>query len=200
MSKVASNTLLNKTRLSCTWFLLSAGLLVFSSSTKAQLTPSVTFENTEYQLCLEQRVTKALFFKIVDVGIYYQDCKQASNIFDQQPKLLRFSYLREVEGQQFTEGADDFLEQNLQAAEKEQCLSEFKNFNTIYQDVQDGDYYDLHIFPAQGIVLRLNDSQLAQLTKGQCATPYLNIWFGQESMDDDFTELKERLYSLNNSD
>ncbi|ACV27789.1 chalcone isomerase family protein [Kangiella koreensis] len=177
--------------------MVGISLLIASPLARAKLEPSVRYQQTDYQLCAQQRVTKALFFDVVDVGVYYPNCQQAENVFDSQPKLLRFSYLREVEGIQFNEGADDFLEDNLTDVEKETCLAAFKDFNTIYKDVADGDYYDLFVTPDQGLNLRLNQSQLAELNQAKCATPYLNIWFGPESMDDDFSELQDKLKSLN---
>lgn len=179
------------------WLLLGFSLLIISGPVQAKLAPRVSYQQTDYQLCAQQRVTKALFFDVVDVGVYYPNCEQADNVFDSQPKLLRFSYLREVEGVQFTEGADDFLEDNLTDTEKEACLDAFKDFNTIYKNVVDGDYYDLFVTPNQGINLQLNQSQLAELNQPECAVPYLNIWFGTESMDDDFSELQDKLKSLN---
>lgn len=179
------------------YLLLGFSLLIISCSVQAKLEPQVSYQQTDYQLCAQQRVTKALFFDVVDVGIYYTDCKEAEDIFDQQPKLLRFSYLREVEGNQFTEGADDFLQDNLSQDEKDTCIKDFTEFNTIYKDVTDGDYYDLFVTPDQGINLQLNQSQLAELNQAECAVPYLNIWFGAESMDDDFSELQDKLKSLN---
>jgi len=179
------------------WLLVGISLLITSPLARAKLEPSVRYQQTNYQLCAQQRVTKALFFDVVDVGVYYPNCQHAENIFDSQPKLLRFSYLREVEGIQFTEGADDFLKDNLTDTEKEACLGAFKDFNTIYKNVADGDYYDLFVTPDQGINLQLNQSQLAELNQAECAVPYLNIWFGSESMDDDFSELQDKLKSLN---
>lgn len=179
------------------WPLLAACALLVPMSAKAKIEPQISHQQQDYQLCAQQRVTKALFFNVVDVGVYYQDCNNATDIFDQHPKLLRFSYLRKVKGKQFTEGADDFLSKNLTADEKQTCLTDFTEFNAIYKDVADGDYYDLFVTPGHGLNLRLNESELADLDKPDCAAPYLNIWFGQESMDDDFSELQTRLKSLN---
>lgn len=198
MYKTASkHSLFSPKVLNLGWLLLGLSLFIVSPLSHAKLEQQVSYQHTDYQLCAQQRVTKALFFDVVDVGVYYPDCTQADNVFDLQPKLLRFSYLREVEGIQFTEGADEFLEDNLSDAEKKTCLDAFKDFNTIYKDVADGDYYDLFVTPDQGLSLQLNRSQLAELNQAECAVPYLNVWFGAESMDDDFSELQDKLKSLN---
>lgn len=177
--------------------LFSLSLLSISTPAQAQLQSVVSYQQTDYQLCAKQRVTKALFFDVVDVGVYYSDCDQAKDVFDEQPKLLRFSYLRKVEGIQFTKRANDFLSDNLTESEKQACLNEFKEFNTVYKNVADGDYYDLFVIPGQGLDLRLNQSELATFENPTCAVAYLNIWFGKESMDDDFRDLQEKLKSLN---
>lgn len=198
MCKTACKNLsLKKLLLQLSFPLLGLSLLIISDQAQAQLEPSVRYQETDYQLCAKQRVTKALLFDVVDVGVYYPDCKQAADIFDDQPKLLRFSYLRDVTGDQFTEGADDFLRDNLEPPEKDQCLTYFNEFNTVYKDVTDGDYYDLFVLPEQGLDLYLNNQQLAQSDNSGCALPYLNIWFGEESMDGDFEDLRDKIKALN---
>lgn len=198
MCKIASKTQsLNKLLIQMSLPLVGLVLLVTSELAAAKLEPSVSYQQIEYQLCAKQRVTKALLFDVVDVGVYYADCKQAADIFDDQPKLLRFSYLRDVTGDQFTEGADDFLRDNLAQQEKDKCLTYFNEFNTVYEDVSDGDYYDLFVLPEQGLDLYLNSQQLAQSDNSGCALPYLNIWFGEESMDSDFEELRDQIKALN---
>lgn len=198
MYKIACNSLLTGRRLlQFSLPVLGLSFFIASGQALAKLEPSVSYQETVYQLCAKQRVTKALLFDVVDVGVYYPSCEQADNIFDQQPKLLRFSYLREVEGIQFTEGANEFLQDNLTNTEKETCQEDYQQFNTIYEDVSDGDYYDLFVLPGQGLDLYLNEAQLAKFGKGECAVPYLNIWFGSESMDSDFEELSNKIKVIN---
>lgn len=168
-------------------------LVIFSS--KAELLQSVVHNDVTYNLCAKERVTKGIFFDVVDVGIYYPDCSSNKGIFDGSAKLLRFSYLREVEGIQFTEGAEEYLEENLSAEEKSRCQADFKKLNAVYKDVVDGHFYDLYILPDQGIKLYLNQEHLADMTNTSCDTEYLNVWFGKESMDSDFRKLNKKLKS-----
>ena len=188
---------LSVTELNWSWLLLGVTLLILPALAQAKLEPQVSYQGTAYQLCAQQRVTKALFFDVVDVGVYYPDCHLADSVFDSQHKLIRFSYLRKVTGIQFTQGADEFLAENLTETEKNSCLNDFTAFNSIYKDVVAKDYYDLFVLPDQGLNLYLNQSPLAQLNIPECTIPYLNIWFGTESMDNDFSELQKKLESLN---
>ncbi|GAA4359258.1 chalcone isomerase family protein [Kangiella marina] len=157
-----------------------------------QLPQTISHSKGEFQLCDKERVSK-LWFDIVDVGIYYPSCDTVQHIFDNQTKLLRFAYLREVEGQQFTKGAIEYLEQNLNPQELEYCSEHFSPLNHVYKDVTEGDYYDLYLFEDEGLTLYLNGKHLHDMPSKECHTPYLNVWFGEETMDSQFHDLSKRL-------
>ncbi|NVK21763.1 MAG: chalcone isomerase family protein [Kangiellaceae bacterium] len=142
-----------------------------------------------FSLCAKQTVTKAFFFDIVDVGLYYPDCTSNRSIFDEQNKLLRFSYLREVTGKQFKEGAEEFLQKNLSQEQQQHCLASYQEINESYLDVQEGDFYDLFQIDEIGLDLYLNGQSLASLDSKSCESLYFNIWFGEESMSADFSKL-----------
>ncbi|PXF64093.1 chalcone isomerase family protein [Kangiella spongicola] len=171
-------------------------LLLFSTTLKAQITNTIQYDNQTFELCDKERVTK-LWFDIVDIGVYYKDCASAENIFDQKSKLLRFSYLREVKGKQFTEGAIEYLEANLSPNRKSLCSASFANLNNAYQTVGNGDVYDLYILKDEGIKLYLNKKHLHTMPNTECRLDYLNVWFGEETMDSQFHALAKR---INNSE
>lgn len=161
-------------------------------SVQAELPKSIEHSQGTFKLCDKERVSK-YFFDIVDVGIYYPNCDTAEHVFDDQTKLLRFSYLREVEGEQFTEGAIEYLEENLSEEEKSRCSEHFAPLNKVYRDVTSGDNYDLFLFQEEGLKLYLNGQALHQMDNPQCHSTYLNVWFGKESMDGQFNDLAERI-------
>ena len=158
----------------------------------AELPISIKFKNTNFELCAKERVTK-LFFNIVDVGIYYPNCNKAQNIFDQDTKLLRFSYLREVTGKQFTQGAIEYLQENLSQQDKLKCFRHFESLNRTYQNVSSGDYYDLYFLKKEGIELQLNNERLHNMNNPECNSAYLNVWFGKETMDNQFHDLADKI-------
>ncbi|RDX35836.1 hypothetical protein DZA50_05830 [Kangiella sp. HD9-110m-PIT-SAG07] len=163
-----------------------------ADNTEKNLPQTVEHNKTEFTLCAQERVSK-LWFDIVDVGIYYQNCNEAEHVFDNKTKLLRFSYLREVEGQQFTEGAIEYLEDNLSQEEQERCSSHFVELNKVYQDVSSGDSYDLFLLEDTGLKLYLNGEHLHDMTEASCHSTYLNVWFGEESMDSQFKDLADKI-------
>ncbi|AOE48963.1 chalcone isomerase family protein [Kangiella sediminilitoris] len=169
--------------------------LLFSSAVFAELPASINHNNQTFELCAQEKVTKGIFFDIVNVGIYYKNCGSVGGIFDDETKLLRFAYLREVEGQQFTEGAIEYLEENLSPEEKQRCFDRYSQLNNSYKDVSDGDYYDLYLIKDEGLKLYLNNQYITEMTDTSCDSEYLKVWFGKESMDSQFQELHEKLKS-----
>lgn len=168
-------------------------LISISYVSKADLPQVIDHQDTPFNLCVSDRIVKGLFFDVVDVGIYYPNCADAKNVFDDQTKLLRFAYLRDVDGEQFTDGAVEYLEDNLTDSEKSQCSDSFKDINASYVDVSDGDAYDLYLFSEQGLKLYLNQKHLIDMDNTKCDSIYLNVWFGEESMDSVFSELNQKL-------
>ncbi len=170
-------------------------LAAIANNAMADLPQSISHKKGAFQLCAEERVSK-LWFDIVDVGVYYPNCDSAEHIFDNQTKLLRFSYLREVEGQQFTEGADEYLHENLNSDVLAMCSEPFRAINSVYKDVSAGDYYDLFLFQDEGLKLYLNDKHLHDMTNTDCHSKYLNVWFGKETMDSQFNDLAKKIKTL----
>ena len=147
----------------------------------------------EFKRCSQQKITKALFFDVLKIGLYYPDCKDYEGILDDNNKLLRFYYLRDVKGSQFTEGAIEYLDYNLTDDEKKDCLANYQAINTRYRDVSEGDFYDLYLFQSTGLELYLNKVFLGKMSKLSCDSHYLKIWFGEESMDSGFRRLLEKI-------
>ena len=158
----------------------------------ADLPKNISHSQGDFKLCAKERVSK-LWFDIVDVGIYYQDCDSAQHVFDDQTKLLRFAYLREVEGHQFTEGAVEYLQENLTSDDLTACSEPFEAINSVYKNVSSGDYYDLYLFENEGLKLYLNDQHLHDMDNTDCHSKYLYVWFGEETMDSQFNDLANKL-------
>lgn len=175
---------------------LLAVLLVSSyanaDDTDNSLPQTIQHQETEFSLCAEERVSK-LWFDIVDVGVYYPSCDGAKHIFDNKTKLLRFAYLRDVEGVQFTEGAIEYLQDNLSPDDQERCSTHFSKLNKVYKNVSSGDAYDVYLYKDTGLRLYLNGEHLHDMKEVSCHSTYLNVWFGEESMDSQFQDLADRL-------
>ncbi len=166
----------------------------FSSSSlvadQEKLPAEITHQSGDgFKLCKQQLITKALFFDIVDVGIYYKDCPKKINVFDDSEKLLRFHYLRKVTGKQFKEGAEEYLKYNLTNKQHKLCFRQYLDINNAYVDVNDGDFYDLFKIKEKGLDLYLNGKPLSQFKNDDCESLYFKIWFGEKSMSSDFKKL-----------
>jgi hypothetical protein len=98
-----------------------------------------------------------------------------------------------VDGEQFTDGAIEYLEENLSDQQKSKCMTEYKDLNKSYKNVKDGDFYDLYLLSDKGIKLYLNQEHIIDMTNTSCDSLYLNVWFGSESMDSQFEDLHKKL-------
>mgnify|MGYP005997759869 CR=1 FL=1 len=174
-------------------YFLAALLLAYSGqlfSSASKLPKVITHPSgIVFKLCSQQKITKALFFDIVKVGLYYPSCTGKLSVFDNNNKLLRFHYLRKVTGKQFKEGAEEYLTHNLSESEHEKCFDKYQNINASYTDVDEGDYYDLYHLQSIGLDLLLNNKPKAKFQNPFCESLYFNIWFGKKSMSSDFKKL-----------
>ncbi|WP_251358405.1 chalcone isomerase family protein [Kangiella sp. TOML190] len=164
-----------------------------SEDLNPKLPQTVVKSEQTYHRCSQVRITKALFFKIVDVALYLEDCRNFQGIFSQRAKVLRFSYLRKVTGEQFSEGANEYLQKNLSTEQYERCIPHYSKLNNAYQDVKKGDTYELLMAPDKTTVT-LNKIPIGLITDDSCGELYLNVWFGKESMDSGFQELLEKAH------
>jgi hypothetical protein len=126
-------------------------------------------------------------FRLIHVGnaaLYLEDCQAINNIFTQSPKQLRFAYEKAIPAKAFREASEEYLKINLgqQYALWEQT---FKDFNSNYRDVKDGDYYDLVFDSKAGLQLFLNQKLLGSVTNVDQGLAYFNVWFGKEPFSED---------------
>jgi Chalcone isomerase-like len=133
-------------------------------------------------------------FRLIHVGnaaLYLEDC-QTNDIFTQSPKQLRFAYEKAIPAKAFREASEEYLKINLgqQYAQWEQA---FKDFNSNYHDVKEGDYYDLVFDSKAGLQLFLNQKLLGSITNAEQGLAYFNVWFGKEPFSED---LKKTLLTL----
>lgn len=125
-------------------------------------------------------------FRWIHVGyaaLYLQNCRNASEIFSASPKRLRFLYQRSIPARAFRESSEEYLRINL-GSRFDQWRQSFRQFNSHYRDVGEGDYYEL-VYDENGLKLLLNDQLLATLPDPQQASAYFTIWFGEEPFSED---------------
>lgn len=181
------------------WFeqllkVLLIGLLLLTSVAQSEVLFPAQINNTKIQLKLcSQAELKA--FRLIHVGnaaLYLEDCKKITNIFSLTPKRLRFLYEKSIPAKAFQEASNEYLKINL-GQKFNQWQVSFDQFNSNYQDIKTGDYYDLIFDPLTGLLLQLNGKDLATIKDTDIALAYLNVWFGNEPFSAD---LKKTLLKL----
>ena len=134
-------------------------------------------------------------FRIIHVGnaaLYMDDCKKINAIFYNNYKLLRFLYDKPIPAKAFKETSEEYLKINL-GPRYFAWKTTYNNFNSYYQDIKKGDYYDLIYDPKTGLQLSLNNKPLTALNDHHQSLAYLNIWFGKEPFSE---ELKDSLLNI----
>ena len=134
-------------------------------------------------------------FRLIHVGnaaLYMDDCKKIDVIFYNNFKLLRFFYDKSIPAKAFKDTSEEYLKINL-GPRYFAWKTVFDKFNSYYQDIKEGDYYDLIYDPKTGLQLNLNNKQLTALNDPLQSLAYLNIWFGKEPFSE---ELKDSLLNI----
>jgi hypothetical protein len=120
------------------------------------------------------------------------DCKKIDAIFYNNSKWLRFVYDKSIPAKAFKDTSEEYLKINL-GPRYFAWKTKFDKFNSYYQDIKEGDYYDLIYDPKSGLQLNLNNKTLTVLNDPLQSLAYLNIWFGKEPFSD---ELKDSLLNI----
>jgi len=134
-------------------------------------------------------------FRLIHVGnaaLYMDDCKQIDAIFNNNFKLLRFFYDKSIPAKAFKDSSEEYLKINLGPRYLD-WKNAFDKFNSYYQDIKEGDYYDLIYDPKTGLQLNLNNKPLTALNDPVQSLAYLTIWFGKEPFSE---ELKASLLNI----
>ena len=105
---------------------------------------------------------------------------------------MRFLYDKPIPAKAFKETSEEYLKINL-GPRYFAWKTTYNNFNSYYQDIKKGDYYDLIYDPKTGLQLNLNNKPLTDLNDHHQSLAYLNIWFGKEPFSE---ELKDSLLMI----
>lgn len=134
----------------------------------------------QWQQCGHHLVRKGLIFKIVDVDWFTDNCQDNQNILTASPVLLRFRYFRTIKRDFFISSATEYFLRNLKIENQSAIEGAVNEFNKAYQDVQDGDIYDLVIIHENSLKLFKNSELLENTNNAFILNNYLRIWFGSD--------------------
>jgi gamma-glutamylcyclotransferase (GGCT)/AIG2-like uncharacterized protein YtfP len=148
--------------------------------------------NARLSLCSRAELKAFRLIHVGNAALYLDDCRKIGNIFSTDPKHLRFLYEKAIPAKAFKEASEEYLKINL-GQNYTAWRPAYDKFNSHYQDIKEGDYYDLIYDPETGLRLNLNNKPLAVLNDPAQSLAYLNIWFGKEPFSD---ELKEALLNI----
>jgi hypothetical protein len=124
-------------------------------------------------------------FKVYDAKVFAPaGTKNISDVLGKVPVKLELKYARELTARDFIESGEAYMKDNGQIPFE--SIKQFSDqMNKLYQDVEEGDVYQIYFEPGQGVQLFLNDIPKGQVKNDTFATAYLNIW-----KEDVFEQLK----------
>jgi hypothetical protein len=144
----------------------------------ATASKSLNVYQGQWQNCDQYLISKGFFFKIANVKWYTDKCQANHNILSSSPVLLRFEYFRDVDRQFFIDSATEYFLRNLDMTNK-QSKSLIKEFNSAYENVKEGEVYDLLIDKKGSLKLYKNKRLLQSTNQVLISKNYLKFWFGK---------------------
>ncbi|MEY3288624.1 MAG: hypothetical protein RLZZ419_866 [Pseudomonadota bacterium] len=152
---------MDKKRLAILLITLFIGLSVVQAN---ELFPEYidTVNNTRLLRCSQAELKAFRLIHVSNTALYLDDCKKVPRIFSAGPKYLRFLYEKSIPAKAFKDTSKEYLKINL-GEQYAGWQAEFDAFNRHYQDIKQGDYYDLVYDRKTGLKLQLNSKLLATL-------------------------------------
>jgi len=173
--------------------LISFFLLTSVGQCEERFPIQINESKTPLKLCSQAELKAFRLIHVGNAALYLEDCNKVSDIFSIMPKRLRFLYDTTIPAKAFRDASLEYLKINL-GQKFSEWKSSFVQFNSNYQDIKAGDYYDLIYEPLKGLLLQLNGKDLATIQDRDIALAYLSVWFGNEPFSED---LKKTLLKLN---
>lgn len=121
------------------------------------------------------------FIKLYDAKLKLPDNVQSKDVLaDQIPAQLELCYARSLSVNNFIDGANHALPENL-TAEHQQAVA---RLHAAYQPVNKNDCYLLEHTPELGTALILNGQELVRINTPGFKAVYFGIWIGDEPLSD----------------
>ena len=157
---------------------LSGAALLALSAVAATPHTTASAEPATWKACHRSDVRALRFIRVGQATLWRQSCTDEDLL--SPPLRLEFRYFREVPGDAFAKAADNFLQRNLDDAAYQALEARLAEFNSHYQDIDDGDSYTLTSRPDGTLQLALNNRQLTLQQGDDFARAYMTIWFGEQ--------------------
>lgn len=131
-------------------------------------------------LCSDTKIYAYGLIKVGHSALYMKNCENRKKQFFDKNKMISFYYERDIPKHAFVKSTLKMLERNLEPQNMEKWRSEIIEFNDNYQDITNGDQYDICFIKGQGLSLYLNNKLIASHESDEFAALYFNIWFGEK--------------------
>ena len=156
-------------------FLISA-----ATATAANHTFSKEYETASITLPLRGTASyQYIFWKLYDAALYMpKDVAGEDVLGSGTPRALKLVYQREITAEQLVKSGTNILKKNYTAKQIADIQSGLDQINRCYQNVNEGDSYELVYVPGAGTSLILNGSTQCTIPGEDFAKIYFSIWLG----------------------
>ena len=137
---------------------------------------------------------RVMVFAKVYVGALYlpEDCPSKLALSD-VPKRLEIEYFRSIAGEDFGAATSKKISENVDHQTLERLRPRLEYYNSLYQDVNNGDRYALTYIPGRGTELTLNGEPRGIVKGADFAAALFSIWLGSKPISE---SLKKELLNL----
>jgi hypothetical protein len=125
------------------------------------------------------KVKAAWLFHVCDISLYAPAGSRPDTILDGRSFAIEVTYARSISRDKLVEYGNKGLENAWDQETIDRFSEELEQINGVYQDVVEGDRYELECIDDQTLILRLNDNQQISISQEGFPTFYAAIWLGE---------------------
>jgi hypothetical protein len=150
----------------------------------AEIPDSFTPENGDQTLLLNGAGIRKKFFMDIYIGALYLPAKTPDSsaiLSDNGPAsvLMHFLY-SEVGKDKITDGWNDGLKANLDAAAMQAIAADLERFNALFRTVHKGERIRIDYVPGTGTAVRINDELRGTVAGNAFYRALLKVWLGDK--------------------
>lgn len=149
----------------------------------ARFTESVSLDERTLTLAGTGVATYRVMFTVYAAAFYVPEgTSRAAALDDDVPRRLDIHYFYEITPEQIIEAANQILDRQLEAREREAIDERLRRFQGWFTGVNDGDRYSMIYRPNEGTELLFNGDSVGTVPGADFARAYFGIWLDDEAL------------------
>lgn len=118
-----------------------------------------------------------IVFTVYAAGLYLPAQTQADEVLNgDTPRILEIEYFHDISAEDIIRAANTKLDSQLPAEARARLQPVIDEFHALYQQVSDGDRYQMAYIPGTGTQLRFNGELVGTIGGAEFAAAYFGVW------------------------